>query len=112
MAERPKGRICFTCTASDGREVTLFRDVYHGHVIRAAKPEIVRDYEFPTREIENALVKSDGSPQPTARGNRRMYRGPKVSPRPPKTGQERWLVVVQPDPKGDWVVAAYPVLVI
>lgn len=103
--------MCFTCVASDGRSVTLFRDVYHGHIIGHRKPEIARDYEFPSAEIERALTQADGAPVPSASNNqRRIYRGPRVKPREPKLGMERWRVVVETHKDGDWIVTAYPVI--
>ena len=86
--------------------------VYYGHILRHEKPEILRDYDFPAREIENALKNAIGPPVPQASHKRVAYYGPPVSPKPPKTGQEKWKVVVQPDESGHsgWVVTAFPQL--
>ena len=113
MASVPKDKVCFTCTAVDGRVVRLHKSTYYGHIIRPQKPEIQRDYAFPAGEIERALVNAVGPPKPEASNRRISYLGPKVKPRPPKTGEEQWKVVVQPDDSGNtgWVVAAYPLLV-
>ena len=119
MANRPKtptGKVCWTCTASDGRVVRLYKDTYYGHINNKNRhPEIPRDYDYPATEIEDALMKAPKPPKPEASHQRISYIGPPVQPKAPKAGLEEWKVVVQPDDDGGktgWVVAAYPRLLI
>jgi hypothetical protein len=112
-AKCPTGKVCFTCTAKGGREVRLYKSTYYAHIVNPNRhPEILRDYEFPVSEIENALINATRGPSPEASKRRVSFMGPLVTPRPPKIGLEQWKVVVEPDDTGNsgWVVTAYPIV--
>ena len=91
--------------------MTLYKNVYYGHVLRAAKPELTRDWAYPAGEIEAALTKG-AQPVISNTAGTFLYHGLAVPPRAPKTGLEKWRVVVQREADGeDWVKTSYPILV-
>lgn len=105
-------RRCFTCTACDGRIVTLFKERYDGHIL-GEHPELVRDYDYPAQMIEHALT-NVASDVVAGQGRAVIYKGPPVQANPP-AGAQRIHVVVLPDQRrrGEWwVVTAYGVIVL
>jgi len=98
-------RKCFTCTASDGRRVTLYKDRYEHHIL-AEHPELKRDYDKPAQHIEYAIMNAERTYP--GQGKAVVYVGPPVQANPP-AGAQHIYVVVLPEQNGEgwWVITAY-----